>query len=278
MQNFATRLQALAKTAALPEAYIDQQILSVIRTTTDHYETRMKSLEDSTTFCTLLTWRKQHDVKVMCAALMESGSKKPDTILQIITDKASITSRLCYTCGYEYPHKGDSECPAKGKICSKCHRIGHFASVCKNGNTGRNQQQNNDRNNSSFKNNNQRRVLDNRFRPEHIDRNDRLESPRNHYYAQNLRNHAPNTQKEPLSSPRTSQNNQIIRNISDLTETELVTEFEEFYRQRQLSSTFETDDSSIRCITAKTNKSKSLRFPLKNRCSIVRRILNHSKL
>ena len=31
----------------------------------------------------------------------------------------------CFKCGCEYPHKG--ECPAKGKACSKCGQMNHFA-------------------------------------------------------------------------------------------------------------------------------------------------------
>ena len=38
-------------------------------------------------------------------------------------------SKKCYTCGGSYPHV--NECPASGKECPKCHKIGHFAVVCK---------------------------------------------------------------------------------------------------------------------------------------------------
>ena len=38
-------------------------------------------------------------------------------------------SKHCYTCGGEYPHKG--ECPAKGKQCGSCGKQGHFAVVCR---------------------------------------------------------------------------------------------------------------------------------------------------
>ena len=37
--------------------------------------------------------------------------------------------KKCYTCGGDYPHKG--ECPAKGKQCGSCGKQGHFAVVCK---------------------------------------------------------------------------------------------------------------------------------------------------
>ena len=31
----------------------------------------------------------------------------------------------CFSCGYDYPHKG--ECPAKGRKCNVCKEIGHFS-------------------------------------------------------------------------------------------------------------------------------------------------------
>ena len=38
--------------------------------------------------------------------------------------------RKCSRCGYVH---GNRPCPANGKTCNKCHRLNHFASVCKGG-------------------------------------------------------------------------------------------------------------------------------------------------
>lgn len=38
-------------------------------------------------------------------------------------------SNSCYFCGGSFPHQ--RTCPAKGKECKACHKIGHFARVCK---------------------------------------------------------------------------------------------------------------------------------------------------
>ena len=260
LANFATRLRALAITATIAEATIDSQILSVIRTTTDHYETRMKCLENATTLENLLEWRKQHDVKSKCAAAMEIG-ENPESVQQInssqrgqASNSGAAASRLCYTCGYEYPHKGDTECPAKGKPCSKCRRIGHFASVCQNGNTGRNQTVN-----SSHRT----------YRSERSNQNDRSErepfrqlvhqqSQRGNNFSRPSNNSTrlPHNNSNSSASFRASNTGQTIRNITDLSESELVNEFEEFFRQRQLSSTLNNNDSidgndtsSIRRIT-----------------------------
>ena len=40
----------------------------------------------------------------------------------------SARDRQCYHCGMQWPHTGD--CPAKGKTCSNCQRLNHFAKVC----------------------------------------------------------------------------------------------------------------------------------------------------
>ena len=127
LPNFATRLKTFAVDATIPEANINQQILSVIRSTKYHHETRMKCLEDTTTLETLLAWRKQCDIKIQFVALMDS-TERSENVLQV--NSSATMTRLCYTCGYDFPHKGNTECPAKGKTCSKCGRIGHFSSVC----------------------------------------------------------------------------------------------------------------------------------------------------
>ena len=40
--------------------------------------------------------------------------------------RSKSRSRKCYRCGENYPHK--SACPAEGKACHKCMKIGHFES------------------------------------------------------------------------------------------------------------------------------------------------------
>ena len=37
-------------------------------------------------------------------------------------------SDQCWNCGGKWPH--ENECPAKGKECSLCKRLGHFACMC----------------------------------------------------------------------------------------------------------------------------------------------------
>ena len=44
------------------------------------------------------------------------------------------TPKTCYNCGGEYPHS--FRCPAEGRECNNCHKLGHFARVCRGGKTG----------------------------------------------------------------------------------------------------------------------------------------------
>ena len=38
----------------------------------------------------------------------------------------------CQKCGYTHRSNKPEMCPAKGKTCKKCSKLGHFASVCRN--------------------------------------------------------------------------------------------------------------------------------------------------
>ena len=40
------------------------------------------------------------------------------------------SSNKCFNCGGNYPHN-DTPCPAKGKTCSYCKKLNHFAKYCK---------------------------------------------------------------------------------------------------------------------------------------------------
>ena len=42
--------------------------------------------------------------------------------------------KYCFKCGGSWPHR-NGECLAKGKICTKCGKLNHFARVCKSINT-----------------------------------------------------------------------------------------------------------------------------------------------
>ena len=44
--------------------------------------------------------------------------------------KRRTIQKSYFKCGRSWPHR-NGECPAKGKICTKCGKPNHFAKVCK---------------------------------------------------------------------------------------------------------------------------------------------------
>lgn len=47
------------------------------------------------------------------------------------TTKSSNTSGVCYRCGQRNHYGNDLRCPARGKKCDQCNKIGHFGKVCR---------------------------------------------------------------------------------------------------------------------------------------------------
>ena len=39
--------------------------------------------------------------------------------------------KRCFNCNGPFPHSKNKPCPARGKSCNKCSKLGHFASVCR---------------------------------------------------------------------------------------------------------------------------------------------------
>ena len=56
-------------------------------------------------------------------------SKKCKTKTQEYINRGTV-QKSCLRCGRSWPHR-NGECPAKGKLCTKCGKPNHFAKVCK---------------------------------------------------------------------------------------------------------------------------------------------------
>jgi hypothetical protein len=60
-------------------------------------------------------------------------NKSPEFSRQNNTDRRINDNRSmskCYNCGNSWPHV-NAPCPARGKQCNNCNRLGHFAKVCR---------------------------------------------------------------------------------------------------------------------------------------------------
>ena len=224
--DFATRLKVLASLASIPPDTINAQVLSVIRSTTSNHDTRMKCLDDNATLDSVLEWRRKHDVKDQCASEMDQKLAAP--ILAITT----TTDKTCFSCGGPYPHS--SMCPAKGKNCTKCGRLDHFEKVCRNGQPLFPRQHTNNIRQPPLNNRRPNNSTSNSYNNRRNNISDGRSISNNRSYQPYRR---PNQAYEPS-------NNRNVRQISELSEQELIDKFEAFYRDEQLKE----DNSVVRSI------------------------------
>jgi hypothetical protein len=74
--------------------------------------------------------KRRGDESLVCE--IETKRQKPggSNDWQSRTSEAQAKA-LCWACNRPGHRKGSQECPAKGKKCLKCNKIGHFSIVCK---------------------------------------------------------------------------------------------------------------------------------------------------
>ena len=147
LDQYHTRLRKLATTCEFADA--DREIKMQIIQSCASSRLRKKALRDSTlTLNALLAEGRSIEVTERQAAgiekslatikLDEPGPSETDDSLNAIRSQPRRQSlpreekpkRKCYYCGLDYPHKTNG-CPAEGKECSLCHKMNHFARVCK---------------------------------------------------------------------------------------------------------------------------------------------------
>lgn len=163
LDSYHTRLRHLAKTCDFTD--VDKEIASQIVLTCTSQRLRRRALRDNLPLKDLLDAGRAFEVSEMQASRVEDDScTKPAPVNAIHRQQedssynhqsrgrsrgktlnrrrsqsrnrsqsagkanASNTQTQCGYCGYNLPHK--KSCPAKGKSCNYCGKMGHFTSVC----------------------------------------------------------------------------------------------------------------------------------------------------
>ena len=138
--HFLTRLRQLASTCGFADK--DREIKTQIIQGCTSNKLRRKALsEPSITFQKLIEMAKAQEVADVQAAAMEASAascqpthhiKKIQKENRTYKGASSDTKLLCYNCGQSWPHRNRESCPAFGKTCRGCEKVGHFESVCRN--------------------------------------------------------------------------------------------------------------------------------------------------
>ena len=150
IQNFVLRLRPVGIAAGIQATAIEGELIRRIIQNTNIEEARLKAMETDMTVAKLVLWESTRRVHQQCTAMRNESREQGINFVSHAKkrkseddDSRTRKNKLCYHCGNDFPHKGDGKCPAKGKTCSVCGIMNHFAKVCKKGNGQSNQGQSN---------------------------------------------------------------------------------------------------------------------------------------
>ena len=134
LDDYVVRLRSIAKDCDFkdPEEQLRQQVL----VGSSMNGIRGKMVTEACTLDQVLMFGKSLEAgEMMRGAMAVANGEARVAALRKGGDRQVATGnrrkeKRCYACGYEFPHK-QKTCPAAGKRCSKCKRMGHFAKCCK---------------------------------------------------------------------------------------------------------------------------------------------------
>ena len=148
IDQFYTRLCQLAKTCEFANEKHEIKIQLIERCSSTRV--RRKALrEEAITLDDLLKYGRSLEVSEQQAGELEKTHEHSDSInaLHKNTNRSrtrnppynkSKAEQMCFYCGGSYPHPGGkTSCPAFGKECRGCGRLGHFKEVCRAKHSGR---------------------------------------------------------------------------------------------------------------------------------------------
>ena len=131
IDQFHTRLRHLSATCDFKDA--DEEIKTQLVEHCTSSRVRRKAFREEVSLGDLLTYarslevsdRHTKEVEKTIKDTVNYHSDRKDHRLQ----RSKPKSQVCFKCGGFYPHK-DKPCPAIGKECRKCSRVGHFQKMC----------------------------------------------------------------------------------------------------------------------------------------------------
>ena len=90
-----------------------------------------KTLEDTSSHAETVEGQTHvQDVNKLVKAMKQLNGKKTFKGRSSYREgQQGMSKNSCFKCGGEYPHT--KICPAEGKICNNCKKIGHFAKCCR---------------------------------------------------------------------------------------------------------------------------------------------------
>ena len=139
IEDFYTRLKQQAALCEFHDA--DHEIRAQVIQGCKNSQLRRKALENNDlNLQQIITKGKALEKTAVQAEEIESGlSHQTGAAVNQISrrykakkQEREVRNNTCGLCGGHYPHpKGPKSCPAYGKSCSKCHKLGHFSHVCR---------------------------------------------------------------------------------------------------------------------------------------------------
>ena len=138
MDEYAARLRTLAVRCSFAD--VDAELKSHVICSCVDSGLRRRALRDSEmSLQQLLTLARTYEATERQATQIEEGLKELHVSSQVainrIQDKPSSSS--CSNCSTSHSTSDMMSCPARGKVCNHCNKLGHFASVCQSRLAGR---------------------------------------------------------------------------------------------------------------------------------------------
>ena len=129
VDQFHTRLRHLGAMCGFTS--LDDEIRTQIVEQCSSSRLRRKALRDDTSLADLISYARSIELADKHTAVIEKQHHQEERVYSNRNDRVFPRKKpqICFNCGGNYPHK--DQCPATGKECRNCRKIGHFARACK---------------------------------------------------------------------------------------------------------------------------------------------------